>query len=343
MNWIDTSYEKAMKDYFIDELESIKGLELYEKYTSVRNALISSNFFDEIKGQEPDLSDHSATHIQDVFERTYKVIGEDDFKSFSVYEIYCLALMILFHDVGNIYGRKGHDAQEKIANIYNKFRANPQNYRDERRIIIEGASAHTGTSKCGNKDTLKFVNEANLRGEKINLKELAAILRFSDELSEGKQRTCSFLLEEGLIKKASEIFHQYALITDITIDEKLERISIAYDIDIPLKFTKEEQKKVKELIAFTYKRAVKLDIERRYTKNYSRVIKKFKIVTIQYNFTRNEIPFDFELNKVIFEDQYPIPGNEKKQNKNFEQDLFKERDKSYDLNTLINNLKNKVK
>jgi hypothetical protein len=343
MDWIDTTYEKAMKDYFICNLEKTKGLKLYGEYTSVRDAMIADNFFDEIKGQESDLSDHSARHIQDVFGRAYKVIGEDEFRSFSVYEIYCLALMILFHDVGNIYGRTDHDSHKKIAYVYNKYRNNPSSYRDERRTIIEGASAHTGTSKCGNKDTLKFVNEANIKGEKIDLKELAAILRFADELSEGKQRTCSFLVEEKLIKKASEIFHLYALITDITIDDKLERISIAYDIDIPLKFTLDEQKKIKELIAFTYKRAVKLDIERRYTKNYSRVIKKFKVVTIQYNFTKNEVPFDFELDKVVFEDQYPIPGNEDKKIKNFEHNLFVERDKSYDLKELMKSLKNKVK
>ena len=244
MSWIDTSYEIAMKSYFVEKLGTIKGQELYDDYTSVRNSIEKDNLFDEIKGQEPNLSDHSAKHIQDVFERTYKVIGEENFKSFSVYEIYCLALMILFHDVGNIFGRKGHDSKEKIATIYNKYRNNPSNYRDERRVVIEGASAHTGQSKNGSNDTLKFVNEDSIRGERIDLKELASILRFSDELAEGKQRTCSFLLEQKLIDKASEIYHLYAQITDVRIDRNLERISIAYHIDIPKKFTIAEQQHI---------------------------------------------------------------------------------------------------
>jgi hypothetical protein len=343
MSWIDTSFEVEMKSYFFEKLGEIKGEELYTDYTDVRNAMERDNFFDEIKGKEPNLSDHSAKHIKDVFERTYKVIGEENFKSFSVYEIYCLALMILFHDVGNIYGRTGHDSKEKIATIYNKYRNDPSNFRDERRVVIEGASAHTGLSKIGCYDTLKFVNEDSIRGEKIDLKELASILRFSDELAEGKQRTCSFLLEQKLIDKASEIYHLYAQVTDVRIDRKLERISIAYHIDIPKKFTIQEQKKLKNLIAFTFKRAVKLDIERRYTKNYSRIIEKFKYVVVQYNFTHDEIPFDFELNKVTFEDQYPIPGNQITKDKNFAIEIFFNKDNNYDLKNLIDEIKNKIK
>ena len=294
MSWIETTFEKAMKKHFVSFLGETKGEHLYGEYTSVRNSMEGDNFFKEIKGQDPNLSDHSEQHIQDVFERAYKVIGEVEFFKFTPKDIYCLALMILFHDVGNIYGRIGHNAVEKIAEVYNKYRSNPSNYRDERRVVIEGASAHTGKSKCGSDDTLKFVKPDSIQGEKIDLRELASILRFADELSEGKQRTCSFLIEENLIKKASLIYHNYAQITDITIDRQLERISIAYHINITSKFTIAEQKKIKELIAFTFKRAVKLDIERRYTKNYSRIIEKFKIVTVKYNFTKDEIPLDFD-------------------------------------------------
>lgn len=107
MSWTDTNFEKAMKAHFIETLGVTEGEHLYGEYTSVRNAMESDNFFKEIKGQEANLSDHSEKHIQDVFDRAYKVIGEDEFVKFTTQDIYCLALMILFHDVGNIYGRSG--------------------------------------------------------------------------------------------------------------------------------------------------------------------------------------------------------------------------------------------
>ena len=343
MSWIDTSYEKAMKTYFVDKLDDTKGIALYSKYESIRNAMVEDNFFVEIKGKEPELSDHSQRHIQDVFERTYKVIGEDDFRSFNIYEIYCLALMVLFHDVGNIRGRKNHQTPAKIAEVYNKYRgANIENFREERRIIISGASAHTGKSKNGSNDTLKEVKADSFEGESIDLTELASILRFSDELAEGKQRSCSFLIEKKLIDEKSLIYHKYAQVSNIHIDRKLERISITYNIDINRPFNDKEKQKLKELIEFSFNRAVKLDIERRYTKNYSRIIKRFKYVSVSYNFSVDDIPIEMDLQNILFEDLYPIPGEVFKLNEQFGVNTVVAKNPSYSLDNLLKEIELKI-
>lgn len=339
MSWVETTYEKAMSAFFFEKLTESEAKALYTDYTSIRDAMYDDNFFGEIKGREPNLSDHSEKHIKDVFERSYKVIGEDEFKNFSVYEIYCLAIMILFHDVGNIFGRTGHSSVEKIAEVYNKYRINPQNYRDERWAITTGASAHSGISKTGSNDTLKHIGDTSIKGgNKINLVELASILRFSDELAEGKQRTCSFLIEKNLYDKKSMIYQKYASITSIEIDRSLERISVTYHIDIPKKFTQKAQKDFKGLMLFTYRRAVKLDIERRYAKSYSTVLKQFKYVTVQYNFSIDEIPIDMDLSKVTFEDLYPIPGNGDGSNEKNAKEIFIEKNSEFDLSKMIKNI-----
>ncbi|HET6244824.1 MAG: hypothetical protein H0V01_10715 [Bacteroidetes bacterium] len=334
-----------MKELFIKSLGQVKGEHLYGEYTSVRNAMEGDNFFREIKGKESFLSDHSEKHIQDVFERAYKVIGEDEFQNLNAYNIYCLALMILFHDVGNIFGRKGHNAIEKIAEIYNKYRSNFQNYRDEKRVITHGASAHCGKSKSGNNDTLKDLNSASIKGQKINLCEIAAILRFSDELAEGKQRTCSLLIEKGMLddEKGSEIYHKYAQVSDIEIDRNLQRISITYDINIPGDFDQKAQKDFKDLLNFTYYRAVKLDTERRYNKYYSTVLKQFKFVSVQYNFSIDEIPIEIDLNKITFEDRYPIPGEKEEESIQGAEKYFINMDNNYELSKIIENINSKIK
>jgi hypothetical protein len=341
MSWVDTTFEKAMKRHFVSKLGEPKGEHLYGEYTSVRNAMEGDNFFKEIKGQEPDLSDHSEQHIQDVFERAFKVIGEVEFIKFSPKDIYCLALMILFHDVGNIYGRVRHNAVGKIAEVYNKYRSNVGNYRNEKKVITLGASAHCGKLKNGSRDTLKGVNDSSIGGDKIRLKELSAILRFSDELAEGKQRTCSFLLDKGLISKESNVYHHYAQVTDIEIDRNLERISITYDINIPKDFNAVAQEEFKELMLFSYHRAVKLDIERRYTKYYSDVLKQFKYVSVQYNFSIDEIPIQIELNRITFEDRYPIPGEGESETKDEAEKIFIKMDEAYDLTKLIESINSK--
>jgi hypothetical protein len=339
MSWNETSFEKEMKDYFREKGDTSDVL--YKRYASVRDTMYDDNFFGEIKGQEPNLSDHSEKHIQDVFERAFRVMGKDSFRKFNETEIYCLALMILFHDVGNIFGRKGHEAQVKIAEIYNKYRATPENFRAERRVLITGASSHSGETKEGCKDTLKNLKDENLDTNLIRLQELSAILRFSDELSEGKQRTCSFLIEKGLYSQESEIYHNYAQITSIFPDRNRGEILITYDINIPRDFNEEEQTKLKELINFTYLRAYKLDVERRYTKNYSDILKVFKSVSVVYNFTKNDLPIDLNLEQIIFEDKYPIPGEDFVTSGSEIEEVFIRKHGSYKLDIIIDSLKSK--
>ena len=48
MSWIDTSYEIAMKSYFVEKLDITKGNALYNKYESIRNSMVDDNFFKEI-------------------------------------------------------------------------------------------------------------------------------------------------------------------------------------------------------------------------------------------------------------------------------------------------------
>jgi len=310
MSWSTTKYEKAMKAYLIEELGEEEGSVLYSDYEHLRNELVKDNFFQEIKIQEPSLSDHSDRHIRDVQNRAYRLIGDFKERGLSVMDVYCLSLMILFHDVGNIFGRKGHDSICKIAEVYNKYRVNHESYGDERRQVTLGASAHSGLSSAGCKDTLKYLIKGSIKSEEINLPEIAAILRFADELSEGKHRTCSFLLERGMYEAESQIYHKYANITEILIDRALERISITYNINVSDKFDEDidEQAEITKLIKFSLYRAIKLDQERRYTKYYSSTLQAFKYVTVLYNFEKNYTPLVLNIQPIRFEDQYPIPG-----------------------------------
>ncbi len=310
MSWNTTKYEQAMEAYLIEKLGKSEGHSVYVEYENLRNELIKDNFFNEIKGKAQSLSDHSERHIADVLDCAYKLIGNFGELGLSAYEVYCLALMILFHDVGNIFGREGHDSIDKIAQVYNQYKANFKNYSDERRLITLGASAHSGLSRNKCKDTLRYISESSIKGEKINLPELASILRFADELAEGKHRTCSFLIEKDGYEEKSKIFHEYAQVTQMQIDRPLGRIAITYTFNISDKFEKDldEQQHLVKLLRFSYYRATKLDQERRYTKYYSSSLKVFNRVTVSYQFEKEYTPIDFDIKPIVFEDKYPVPG-----------------------------------
>lgn len=339
MSWIDTDYEKSLRSYFIEKLGDIEGRELYSRYESIRNEMQNDNFFNHIQGSEPNLSDHSERHIRDVFRISYKVLGED-IKQLDCHEAYCYALMVLLHDVGNIHGRKGHNDPRKIAEIYNKYRANSDNFSQEKRVVAKGASAHTGIAKDGSRDTLKFLEEDQLNGEKIDLVKLAALLRFSDELAEGKHRTCSYMIENDLFDEDSEIYHIYAKSTEIAVDKPGQRIAITYNISIGGSLDENEREKLKKILNFTFLRAVKLDIERRYTKHYSYLLSDFKKVVVRYNFINEGVPlFGLNLDELVFEDNYPVPGSEEPEKVN---DIIKKKNPSFELDNLLDIIEQEV-
>ncbi len=341
MSWITTNYERAMKNYLIEKLGENEGSRLYTDYESLRNQLVDDNFFSEIKIKEPNLSDHSDRHIRDVQNRAYKLIDNFKEQGLTAMDTYCLALMILFHDVGNIFGRKGHDSISRIAEVYNKYRSKHESYGEERRVITIGASAHSGTSRAGCKDTLKYVQKESIKEDEINLPELSAILRFADELAEGKHRTCSFLIEKNLYNTDSMIFHEYANITEIRIDRALGRIVITNTINVSENFDEnlEEQKKIKDLIYFSFYRAIKLDQERRYTKYYSSILQVFKYVTVYYKFEKNYTPLDIDIEPIILEDKYPIPGINFIKNSEHAKKEIEDNHSSFNLDAIIEQLR----
>lgn len=314
--WNTLSYEEKMSESLIRDFGKEKGDVYYSQYTSARNSLLKDNFFSEIKSVEPNLTDHSERHIANVIDNIYKLLGEE-INNVSGINLYCLGLIALFHDVGNIEGRDNHN--EKIADVYNHVRKKEPRFNRERAMIIRAGRAHCGKAKDGTRDTLKELEECDhIDGEKVDLRNLAAILRFADELAEGPQRTSNFMTERHKYDEKSMIFHKYAEITNIFIDREGGRVSITYEIELDKdSITKEETIK---LLDFTIKRVLKLDEERRYNKHYCNLLMPFKTTSVKYNFNLDGIPMDLDFEKIEITDRYPIPGEKKDGLKGFVSD-----------------------
>ena len=294
--WTEQKIEKHLKEILTSEFEA-KAEDYISLYITARKYIIEE-VLKEIKGIEPSLTDHSADHVANVMERAWDLI-EDQQDRFSGIEIYLLCLIILFHDVGNIEGRGGHN--KKIAEIYNNIRNKVPTYNQERRLVLIATAAHCGSSKKGDKDTLSDVDEiSNLYNKEIKLRELASILRFADELSEGPQRTSHYLNSKSKIAEDAQIYHEYASITNIFVDKGNNRIATTYNID----YTSSER--IEELLEFTYRRILKLDAERRYCKYYAPILDKLKKTDAQINFTINGDICDLDLPKIELGDKYNL-------------------------------------
>ena len=291
-----------------------KARELTSAYDQARSRL-EREVYESIRGKEPSLTDHGARHISNVQDNVVALLSENDrLADLSGVELYCLGMLILFHDAGNVYGRDNH--QNNVATVFDRIRGTEAAVRREKTLVVRAARAHTGTAHDGSADTLKEVAEVeNLEGRPVRSRELAAVLRFADELAEGPQRTSDFMLKEGLYgDEASKIYHEYASSTHIFIDRAMGRVAINYEIDLKREDAEEgRQAHLTRFLSFVYERLAKLDQERQYTRYYSRLLSPFRSTEAQFNFHCGKQVLDVEMSPLKLADAVVMPGGETKQ------------------------------
>lgn len=283
----------------------------YDHYKQARNYLVAQ-VFPYIQAREPDLTDHSATHIQDVMKNVHLLL-KDEYKKLPAMDLYVLTLCVLFHDSGNIFGRGQHASYDVIAQVYDNVFPSDPNVLSEKRAILKAASAHSGRATDGSGDTLKDIPETiDVYGFSVRLREMAALLRFADELAEGSHRTSQFLQKYDFYSPTSRIYHKYANSVSIHIDRPLQRIALTYHFRLDVsggRLTKQDEKEFKELLLFTYGRIEKLNQERNYARHYSVYCADFKRTSVAINIEKNGQRLS-GLEDCVLEDRV-IPGESK--------------------------------
>ena len=318
------SFDEQLRHKVLEDFDVNKGRRLVAAYDQTQSSLVEEVYPD-IRGQEPSLSDHGADHVLNVQQNAIRLLSSDGkISDLSGIEIYCLGMCILFHDVGNVYGRENH--QNRIAEVFDQIRGSSTSLRREKTLIIRATQAHTGTSQDGSRDTLKEVAESDhLEGEPVRLRELATILRLADELAEGPQRTSEFMQATGLYEKESQIFHDYANITHIRIDRGTGRVVLTYEINIDVN----QAGKLRDLLNFTFMRIVKLNQERQYARNYSDLLLPFKSTEVTFNFHCGSDLIDSDLSPLKLTD-IVVPGEPTKDLSNI--------DPGYSVDRIVENM-----
>lgn len=312
-----------------------RGKEQFARYLMARTCLVEE-ILPQIKAVLPNMTDHGPDHVSNVLDNALTLI-QPSLAEWSPTELYCLILTILFHDTGNIFDRSEH--QRQVAVIYDYVRQGPANDASEKFIVVKAAGAHCGQAQDGSRNTLQDLVglQASFGGEPVRLHAIAAVIRFADELAEGKQRTSGFMLKEGRFDDASEVFHQYAKMTRIDIEPGNERIALTYDIRIGdragVNFGPQEERTFRRLFDFTYQRIIKLDQERKYARFYCDMLSPFKKTTVAFNFWIAGELQDLGLPRVDLTDLV-IPGDRQK--------LFTAYNSQYGLDNVVARIKNQV-
>jgi hypothetical protein len=286
---IELHLEKALKKKF--KQASNNASKYLGYYTYARDMLISEKIYDDIKVIQKGLSDHGENHVMDVLENTHKLLG-NDLNRIEPLQLYFICLLVLFHDVGNLTAdRTKHHEQDVIREIYDYIRNKKKEFDEERVLIPEVASKHSGTASDGSIDPIKELSTQPpfLFRTEIHTKNCAGLLRFADELAEGPHRTSTFMNKyyNYPYPEKSIIYHKYAEIAKINIDRRNERICLTYNFSINAIngiISEKEHDDFIELFYFTIRRMLKLEAERKYCKYYCRWLEPFKKTHVTFNF-----------------------------------------------------------
>jgi hypothetical protein len=204
--------------------------------------------------------------VRNVLENVSRLLeGAPDY--FSPVERYILGMGVLFHDVGNLHGRRNHSS--RVAHFYDYV--HPQADRpQEKLLVVQIAQAHSGTTRDGSRDTLAAVpEESHLDGRRVRPREIAAVIRFADELAEGPQRTSHYLRATSGYSAESTPFHDYASATDVFIDGLEGRIAVTYHFDVKTEPDFEREiERLEGLLDVVHARLTKMNLERRYARFY---------------------------------------------------------------------------
>jgi hypothetical protein len=321
--WQTQKIETVLQSRLIQERGEAEGQEKYALYLDARRQLLEQ-VLEEIRTIEPALTDHGPRHIANVLKNAELLIG-DEISKLQATELYCLVLSILFHDVGNIAGREDH--QHKIGAIYDFIRPRVESHRPEKLIVLQVVRAHCGKAGDDSRDTLKFLEPTHLDGRPVNLRPIAAILRFADELAEGPQRTSLFMQSVGYPAE-SQIYHEYAKVTEVCINRIGQRIALTYSLTATLKDdgSLANESELKTLLEYIYKRILKLDQERKYARHYCPLLDAFKEVSVVLTLWVNSEPINLGLKPLILTDLV-VPGDTHKN--------ISEYDKAYSVNNLL--------
>jgi hypothetical protein len=314
MNWEERPLEQHVKWLLSDKLGQ-EGDKLWNDYVTTRNEIVTK-ILPWIAKEGQGLTDHGVVHIRDVIDNAALLLGfknhfgDDNYRSdchtFSPHEMLILLMGLLLHDIGNIYGRDRHN--EKINKVWSELTCWNLWGNTERQVIFSVGRAHCGKDDNGSNDTLKALSVSNnyFFKEAVRLAPIAAIVRFADELAEGPQRTSNFLISSKLIDDTSEIYHQYAQITRVSIDSASGRVALSYSIDSENKDYPKNKAKLKkylsQLLKIVYARAEKMNHERLFARHYCKELALFRDTSISITFFKNDLPTDLSLDPIVLND-----------------------------------------
>jgi len=156
----------------------------FTRFSALKQHLLN-NVYPQVMSGFPGGNDHGPAHIVRVLEYLGQLIGEDMLSVLDPYELFIAMMAILWHDVGILQGRDQHArTSESLLNVD----SNDYLFNDEDRELTRIAVASHSSSIDIEEKCSGFLEEQTVRGRKIRIRMVSALVRLADEMDEDVRR-----------------------------------------------------------------------------------------------------------------------------------------------------------
>ncbi|MFA9502020.1 hypothetical protein ACERIM_04480 [Natrinema sp. H-ect1] len=179
-------------------------------------------------------TDHGEKHVKSVISQLDCLLSEelesDDYGSLSYMDMYLLLTSAIWHDVGMVSKRAGHE--DEAARIAAEIQDLAFPNTGIQSVVSRIVKAHTGDGKNG-LEIPRTKTEVTIGHESFTVKSrsLSALLRFADEISENQERVSAGSAIWANIPEESEIYWRFAdSITGIVSKPRRNTVSVNIEL-----------------------------------------------------------------------------------------------------------------
>jgi len=167
-----------------------KNKSLYFYTYSVVKSILEKSYFPYLRDAKPFMTDHGIGHINRILEKISRFLmphvpleGNPNDRILDIENLNLLMHSILWHDIGNLYGRSNHP--QNICKIFNEVKSFLYDslYHE---WILKIAKGHSGEGNI--EKEIENISYVTIYDSEIYPRFLAALLRISDEIDEDRRR-----------------------------------------------------------------------------------------------------------------------------------------------------------
>jgi hypothetical protein len=252
----------------IEKALKASGGSFINKYRLMKDRLLGTEYEHWSVGF-PEGNNHGKGHISRVLENLDHLLGDRPLQHLDPYELFLAMMSILYHDIGLLQQRKGHEKISKElleGDNQDAYIINPI----DKEIIAAAVVSHSSSRDIAD-ECKRFSSEEPIGEYKARPRVIAALVRLSDELDEDSRRADPILQQRLKLPPESKFFWLFcqrvrAVRPDL-VSKRID-INLAFEPQDTSEFGPVPGGTNRAFVAFSAEKLAKINQERAYVNQF---------------------------------------------------------------------------